>query len=162
MDKALFDDIVGFLRAYVSKWSLAMSGALSVPLAMVGVLWPNGPVRTVLFVTAATCFVVLYEPDERRFVETENFNLDWLTKRLSVCVRNTGKLQASNCQVFFEKINAERRQLGGRPRPNSARPNTGGRRKRAAAVAGPLKERGRALAFLLRRKSVLIATPWRR
>ena len=115
-----------FLRAFFAEWSFAMSGPFSIPLAVIGILSPNEIAKVVLLAMSLICLVVasfliwrrerlraldakprldiLYEPDESRFVERERFNLDWLTRRLSVCVRNTGKLQANNCQVFFDKI----------------------------------------------------------
>jgi hypothetical protein len=45
-----------FLGAIFTNWFSAMSGSLGVPLAVVGVCWAPGPVKTTLLLTSWVCF----------------------------------------------------------------------------------------------------------
>ena len=115
-----------FLWAFVSDWSLAMSGPLSVPLAIVGVFLPNEIARIMLFATAALCLIlgsfsvwrreriqvlagvprldIVYTASERRFNEVIREHLHWNTRHLSVCVKNAGNTATTNCQLYFDNI----------------------------------------------------------
>ena len=47
--------LISYLRAFVARWSLAMSGPLSVPFAIASLYVQNGTAKTVLLLTAAIC-----------------------------------------------------------------------------------------------------------
>lgn len=124
MEQARFQD---FMRAFVTEWSLAMSGPASVPLAIIGAFVTNEALKVSLFVTAVVCFVIGsyavwkrervkaiaastrldidFVPSGRRFNEIKH-NLHYKTRQLSVRVINLGKLQATNCQVYFDGISS--------------------------------------------------------
>lgn len=117
-----------FIWAFGAEWSIAMSGPLSVPLAIAGVLSSNDTVKATLFVISAACLVVgsyliwkrerikviqvsprldiIYVANERRYDENKQ-DLHWGIKTISVAVKNIGATGLSNCQLYFDGISTE-------------------------------------------------------
>jgi hypothetical protein len=134
MDKPTSRDFGDFLRAFSHSWTSLLSGGFSIPLAIAGVFWADSPfLKTLFLVTAAACLVFasfqVWWPEHLKAIGAEPrldilveadahsvFNrvrpVSWgPTKQLGVSVRNTGKLQTSNCQVFFDNMTPNEENL---------------------------------------------------
>jgi hypothetical protein len=128
MDKPGAQDFKDFVLAFGHSWASLATGALSFPLAIAGVLWDGSSwLKTLFLVTAAACLVfasfwvwwpehlkalateprleLLVASDVGRFVE-RGWHASWGagSSHVGVCVRNTGNLRTSNCEVFFDDI----------------------------------------------------------
>jgi hypothetical protein len=87
--------ITNYLRAFVARWSVAMSGPLSVPLAIMAFFIQNDTTKTVLFFTAVICAV---------------FSSYWIWKiereaRISAEIKLKAALERHPLQIIFDSQN---------------------------------------------------------
>ena len=111
MDQKL--GIKEFLLAFVPQWATAMSGGLSVPLAIIALFVSNDVARIVLGLTAVVCFTV----SSYLVWERERFHAIEAEERLSSLIASGEKcypnLRVADCpQVLYLFTNDDTKLFG--------------------------------------------------
>src|SRR5260370_36304080 len=91
-----------FLSAFAAQWFTAMSGALSVPLAVLAFFVNNEAARLILACTAAICFIVaayyVWKKERVRAIEAE----EKLSVYLADSEKNYANLRIADCPQILD------------------------------------------------------------